>query len=59
MRALAGASGPGPSAVAALHDAFDFAFAFAVLDDVALVVFGLALGQGDLAFHAAIGPNAD
>src|SRR3990167_1520965 len=44
------------SAVAALHGALDLALALAVLDGVALVVLGLALGQGDLAFHEAVFP---
>src|SRR6218665_2252921 len=44
------------SAVARLHRALDLALAFAVLDGVALVVLGLALGQRDLALHAAVLP---
>src|SRR5260221_7959838 len=36
-----------PSTVEALHGALDLALAFAVLDHVALVVLGLALGKGD------------
>src|SRR5258708_27512773 len=35
-----------PSTVEALHGALDLALAFAVLDHVALVVLGLALGKG-------------
>ena len=40
----------------ALHGALDLALAFAVLDGVALVVLGLALGQRDLALHLAVLP---
>jgi hypothetical protein len=44
------------SAVEALHGALDLALAFAVLDDVALVMLGLALGQGDVALDVAVLP---
>src|SRR5690349_6210044 len=45
-----------PSTVPLLHRPLDLALAFALLDGVALVVRGLALGQRDLDLGAAVFP---
>lgn len=44
------------SAAAAFHGALYLAFAFAVLDGVAFVMFGLAFCQSDFAFNEAVFP---